>query len=112
MVTDTIAIRPCLNVWHSKTATLSKIYGRLLANPKFESVTRMTLSIPTSKIVNRTKGKQNRNMLDVTKDDAIYVVSLTILMILLLNTMRRIRLNKRLPSFLLKLEQKHSHRSL
>ncbi|CDT51501.1 hypothetical protein VCR1J2_600066 [Vibrio coralliirubri] len=84
----------------------------MLANPKFESVTRMTLSIPTSKIVNRTKGKQNRNMLDVTKDDAIYVVSLTILMILLFNTMRRIRLNKRLPSFLLKLEQKHSHRSL
>ena len=82
MVRDTIAVRPCLNVWHSKTATLNKIYGRLLANPKFESVTRMTLFIPTSNIANRSKGKQNRNMLDVTKEDAIYVVSLSVLMIL------------------------------
>ncbi|CDT28703.1 conserved hypothetical protein [Vibrio crassostreae] len=54
----------------------------MLANPKFESVTRMTLFIPTSNIANRSKGKQNRNMLDVTKEDAIYVVSLSVLMIL------------------------------
>ena len=82
MVDDTMAIRPCLNVWHSKTATLNRIYGRLLANPKFESVTRMTLFIPASIIANKNRGKQNRNMLDVTKEDAIYLVSLTILMIL------------------------------
>ena len=101
MVTETIAMRPCLNVWHSNTATLNRMYGRLLANPKFESVTSMTLFMPASNIARRNKGKQNRNMLDVTKDDAIYLVSLTIMMILLINTVRRIRLNKRLPSILL-----------
>ncbi|EGU43324.1 hypothetical protein VISP3789_06455 [Vibrio splendidus ATCC 33789] len=57
--------------------------------------------MPASNIARRNKGKQNRNMLDVTKEDAIYVVSLTIMMILLINTVRRIRLNKRLPSILL-----------
>ncbi|EAQ52375.1 hypothetical protein MED222_06830 [Vibrio sp. MED222] len=103
MVKDTMAIRPCLNVWHSKTATLNRMYGRLLANPKFESVTRMTLFIPASNIANRSKGKQNRNMLDVTKEDVIYVVSLTIMMILYFNFIRRIRVNKQLPSFFIKL---------